>query len=78
MSPIPETYEQWRHCITVECGIPLTADFVARRLSVWRDESCEETERFRRLYGDAHWRSVIVWFEQAARELGSSYESPLA
>jgi len=60
VSPIPETYEQWRHCITVECGIPLTAEFVARRLSVWRDESCEETERFRRLYGDAHWRSVMA------------------
>lgn len=45
MSPFPETYEQWRHCITVECGIPLTPEFVARRLSVWLDESCEETER---------------------------------
>jgi threonine dehydrogenase-like Zn-dependent dehydrogenase len=28
---IPKTYAQWRHCITVECGIPLSADFIAQR-----------------------------------------------
>jgi len=71
-SPFPETYEQWRHCITMECGIPLTPDFVARRLAVWRDAECEETLRFRRLYGDVHWRSVIEWFEHAAQEAGSA------
>jgi hypothetical protein len=27
---IPRTYAQWRHCITVECGIPLSADFIAQ------------------------------------------------
>ena len=67
---IPETYEHWHHCITVECGIPLTPEFVAERLGVWRNETKEETERFRRLYGDAHWRAVIAWFERAESELG--------
>ncbi len=62
---IPETYEQWHHCITVECGIPLTPEFVAQRLKVWKDENLEETARFRRLYGDAHWRQVIGWFERS-------------
>jgi len=66
----PETYEHWHHCITVECGIPLTSEFVAQRLEVWRDEKAEETVRFRRLYGDAHWRSVIAWFERAGADLG--------
>ena len=66
---IPETYEHWHHCITVECGIPLTSEFVAERLRVWRDEEAEETARFRRLYGDVHWRSVISWFERAEAEL---------
>ncbi len=67
---IPETYEHWHHCITVECGIPLTSDYVAQRLEVWPDESAEETRRFRGLYGDGHWRSVIGWFERAGAEMG--------
>ncbi|WP_238704527.1 hypothetical protein [Pseudomonas nabeulensis] len=29
----PQTYEQWRHCITVECGIALTPAFIAQRLA---------------------------------------------
>ncbi|MEM7098626.1 MAG: hypothetical protein AAF541_10250 [Pseudomonadota bacterium] len=68
--PIPQSYEEWRHCITVECGIPLTAEFVAERLSIWRNEDLEETQRFRSLYGDVHWQATIGWFEQAANEVG--------
>jgi len=67
--PIPEDYEQWRHCIAVKCGIPLTADYVEQRLAVLTDEQAKETTRFRTLYGDAHWRAVIGWFEQAEQEL---------
>jgi hypothetical protein len=66
-----QSYAQWRHCITVDCGIPLTAGFVAERLAVWRNSTCEETTRFRRRYGDDHWRAVIGWLEQAQRELGA-------
>ena len=69
-SPIPQNYAEWRHCITVECGIPLTSSFVSERLAVWRDEACEETRRFRKRYGDDYWRTVIAWFEHAERELG--------
>ncbi|MEM1263824.1 MAG: hypothetical protein AAGH76_15610 [Pseudomonadota bacterium] len=65
----PDTYEQWHHCITQECGIPLTREFVAKRLAVWRDEKSQETQRFRRLYGDDHWRTVIGWFERAESEI---------
>ena len=68
-SPFPKNYAEWQHCITVECNIPLTTAFVAERLAVWRDESCEETRRFRSLYGDDYWRAVIGRFEQAEREL---------
>lgn len=66
---IPQNYEQWKHCITVECGIPLTLSFVSQRLKSWRHESSEETQRFRRLYGDGHWQSVISWFERAENDL---------
>lgn len=67
-SPFPENYEQWHHCITVECGIPLSAEFIQKRLSVWRNEELQETIRFRNLFGDAHWRAVISWFEQAEQQ----------
>lgn len=70
-TPFPDTYEQWHHCITVECGISLTSVFVAQRLTVWRNPKLEETVRFRRLYGDAHWRSVIGWLEHAEHTLES-------
>ena len=71
-TPFPETYEQWHYCITVECGIALTPSFLAQRLAVWRNAHLEETVRFRRLYGDAHWRSVIEWFGRASNEQASS------
>lgn len=68
---IPQTYEQWHHCITVECGILLTAPFIAERMAVWRSEDSGETLRFRRLYGDPHWRRVLAWFGRAERELAA-------
>ena len=64
----PQNYEEWRYCITVKCGIPLTPTFISQRLTVWRNENLEETKRFRSLYGDSHWQSVISWFEQAERD----------
>ena len=66
---IPETYLGWRHCITVHCGIPLTADFVARRIAALSQADSEETLRFRKLYGDAHWRQVLAWFRHCGLEL---------
>ena len=40
---IPHTYDQWRHCITVECGLALTPVSIAERLAVWRNAQSEET-----------------------------------
>ena len=73
-TPFPENYEQWHHCITVECGIPLTPEFIAERLAIWRNEQLEETRRFRSLYGEDYLEAVIGWFEQAEREVGRSAE----
>lgn len=67
-APIPQTYAQWRHCIEVECGIPLTAAFIRDRLDALGDEEAEESQRFRRLYGDAHWHRVLDWFARSAQE----------
>lgn len=66
---IPKTYAQWRHCITVDCGLALTVAFIEQRLAAWLAEESEEVQRFRRLYGDAHWLAVVAWFEQAQQEI---------
>ncbi|MBB3102319.1 hypothetical protein [Azomonas macrocytogenes] len=68
-SAIPENYAAWRHCITVQCGIPLTADFIQRRLQILRDPGEYETQRFAATYGTPHLQAVIGWYEQAEREL---------
>lgn len=69
---IPQTYAEWRHCIEVECGIPLAPEFIATRLRVLQQPSVEETQRFIQRYGDAHWRRVVQWFVMAAAEAGGS------
>ena len=33
MNYIPQTYDEWEHCITVKCGIPLTPAYVAGRIT---------------------------------------------
>lgn len=62
---IPETYAQWRRCITVDCGLSLTPEFIAQRLAAMADAQSDDTLRFRRLYGDAHWQRVQRWFSLA-------------
>ena len=62
---IPTNYAEWHECITVHCGIPLTPDYITRRLIALRQSESEETIRFRRLYGDQHWQNVMHWFLQA-------------
>jgi hypothetical protein len=62
---IPRTFEAWRHCIEHDCGQPLDLPFIERRLAALRAPQGEEARRFVRLYGEAHWRNVLSWFEQA-------------
>lgn len=67
---IPTRYESWRHCITVECGIPLTHTFINERIAVFTDPNNLESARFRKLYGDKHWQNIIQWYRLAQTELG--------
>lgn len=67
--PLPTTFAEWRHCITVACAIELTAADSAQRLRALRDSSDRMTARFREMYGADHLARVIGWFEQAADEL---------
>jgi len=66
---IPESYERWRRCITVDCGLALTPAFIDARLAELRDPSAHRTRRFVEHYGEAHRAQVVAWFERARREL---------
>ncbi|MGF1476035.1 MAG: hypothetical protein ACFB6S_10780 [Geminicoccaceae bacterium] len=66
---IPETYERWRRCITVDCGLKLTPAFIDARLAELRDPSAHRTRRFVEYYGENHRASVIAWFERARGEI---------
>lgn len=65
-----KTYDDWKHCITVLCGIPLTPAYVEQRLTAFRDPADYSTQKFVATWGEDHLARVIGWFEQAERELG--------
>ena len=71
MSAVPslETYDDWKHCITVLCRIPLTLAYVEQRLAALRDPADYGTQKFIATWGEAHLAHEIGWFEQAEREL---------
>jgi hypothetical protein len=69
---IPTTYADWRRCIERDCGIPLTADFIAARLADLRDPRSHPTQQFLRVYGPEHHARVLAWFTQAASESASA------
>lgn len=64
-----ESYDDWKHCITVGCDIPLTPAFVEARLAALQNRSDMHTRKFIDQWGEAHLNRVIGWFEQARREL---------
>jgi hypothetical protein len=65
---IPQTFDQWKHCITVDCKINLTKDFVLQRLTVFQDTNNPETKKFESLYGKEYLQNIIHWFKKMANE----------
>jgi hypothetical protein len=72
MSFVPSTYEDWKHCITVDCGIPLTPSYVQTRIAELTDKTDFNTGRFIERWGAAHHARTLDWFRQAATELNLS------
>jgi hypothetical protein len=64
---IPENFEQWFHCITGECGIKLTPDYITDRQKELSDRKNPHTLQIIRLYGEQHYNNLISWFSQAAK-----------
>jgi len=67
MSNIPQTYEEWEHCITVKCGIALTNDYVNDRLAALENKADYQTQKFVEYWGEAHHAQTLVWFREAQR-----------
>lgn len=68
---IPRSYEEWRHCITVLCGIPLTPAYVESRVKALADPADYGTQRFLDAWGPAQLEAVRAWFVQAQSEISS-------
>jgi len=66
---IPQDYSEWRCCIEVECGLALTAEFIAQRITELGNLAHERTQQFVRLYGAAHHAQVLRWFLRSRKEL---------
>ena len=66
----PGTYEEWKHCITVDCAIPLTPHFVQERIAALTDKRDFHTHKFIESWGAAHHAQTLAWFRRAAQELG--------
>lgn len=65
MNPVPQTYEEWEHCITVDCGIPLTPRYVADRITALENRRDYQTRKFIEYWGEAHYAKTLEWFHQA-------------
>jgi len=65
---IPQSYSQWSHCITVECGLDLTPEFINERLSALNNQNDQHTQQFVQLYGDQYRETVVAWFTQAQNQ----------
>jgi hypothetical protein len=61
-----ETYDDWKRCITVDCGIPLTATFIATRIAALSNARDEHTAKFIEQWGEDHRQRVLKWLTQAA------------
>jgi hypothetical protein len=66
---IPQTYEEWRHCITAICNQPLTKEYIEQRIKALNMPSDHMTAKFVQLYGEQQRVRTLEWFERARNEL---------
>ena len=68
MAELPSTYDEWKNCITVKCGIALTQDYINERLRALSTMKDDSTAQFVEMRGPEHHQKTVGWFEQASRE----------
>ncbi len=69
---LPKNYEEWQHCITVDCGLKLTPDYISKRIAALQNNKDHHTQRFVELYGQQHLERVLGWFMQAQKLAATS------
>lgn len=60
-----QNYLEWKNCIEVKCGIPLTEAYVQKRIEELTNESNSHTKEFVRLYGKPYKEQILLWFTKA-------------
>jgi hypothetical protein len=65
---VPQSYEQWKHCIEVDCGIKLTPQYVEDRIASLEDPTDHYTTQFMKVWGPDQLANVKAWFLVAQRE----------
>jgi hypothetical protein len=65
---IPQTYEEWKYCITQRCQIKLSPVFIQERLEKLADQQEAHTREYIRLYGEAYYQQMVGWFRRALME----------
>ena len=51
MAELPRTYDEWKYCITVKCGIALTQDYINERLRALSTMNDHATAKFVEMWG---------------------------
>ncbi|MBS7455769.1 hypothetical protein [Coralloluteibacterium stylophorae] len=67
-SIVPDSYEAWRHCVQVDCGLRLDGDYVQRRIAALEDPRDFHTQQLVQRWGDPHRQRVVGWFRRALAE----------
>jgi hypothetical protein len=66
---VPHNYDTWHRCITVDCNIQLTVDFIHTRIIALQDDKDFRTQQFIKLYGEQHRQDVLGWFQHTLQSI---------
>ena len=56
---LPQNYQDWFHCITVDCKIKLDTVFFDSRIKALQRLDDPETRKFIQLYGENYHQQVL-------------------
>lgn len=69
---LPQNYEAWHRCITVDCGLELTPSFIQQRIELLQNKRDHHTKKFIDLYSERYCEIVIEWFRHAQSKPSST------
>lgn len=66
---IPQSYEDWHHCITVICQQELTKAYIEARINALSSSNDYATQKFVQLYGEQQRIKTLQWFKHAQKTI---------